>query len=86
LKEDIDTSIATKLILKLGYLFQRGLIPGGYKSWFINNIRHRIDWPAVEYNGGGIKTQYWINGKHITQLDGKYIYGKSKLATALLLS
>ena len=58
----------------------------GYKSWFINNIRHRIDGPAVEYNGGGIKTQYWINGKHITQLDGKYIYGKSKLATALLLS
>jgi len=57
----------------------------GFKSWFINNRRHRIDGPAVEFAGGGIKTQYWINDNRIQQLDNKYIYGKNKLAAALLL-
>jgi hypothetical protein len=74
----------------------------GYKSWWLNGNRHRLDGPAIEFYGnrhrldgpaiefcgnqyGQAYNQYWINGKHMSKLDGKYIYGKEKVAKLLLL-
>jgi len=44
---------------------------------------HRDDGPAIEYANG--KTEYWIDDKHIPELDNKRIYGKKELAKYLLL-
>jgi hypothetical protein len=56
----------------------------GTVFWYSGtNMYHRDDGPAIEYKDG--RTQYWINGVHIPQLDNKHIYGKDKLAKCLLL-
>ena len=55
----------------------------GEKFWYLNGKLHRKDGPAVELVDGG--TEYYINGKHITQLDNKRIYGKESLQKFLLL-
>ena len=55
----------------------------GTKFWLLNDKRHREDGPAVEYPNG--KTEYWINGKHILQLDNMKIYGKENLTKLLIL-
>ena len=59
----------------------------GNKYWYNPNdnyfVWHRDDGPAIEYHNG--KTEYWINGKRIPQLDDKRIYGKEKLQKFLIL-
>ena len=55
----------------------------GNKEWYLNGNLHRKDGPAVEFADG--RTYYYINGNYIPQLDNKRIYGKEKLAIALLL-
>ena len=55
----------------------------GTKEWYLNGNLHRKDGPAVEFADG--RTYYYINGNYIPQLDNKRIYGKEKLAIALLL-
>ena len=55
----------------------------GSKEWYLNGNLHRKDGPAVEFADG--RTYYYINGNYIPQLDNKRIYGKEKLAIALLL-
>ena len=55
----------------------------GNKFWYLNDKYHREDGPAIEYADG--RTYYWINGKHIPQLDNKHIYGKENLQKFLLL-
>jgi hypothetical protein len=60
----------------------------GYKSWFVDGKRHRLDGPAIQFPENEYDkeyTQYWINGKHIPKLDGKHIYGKEKLVKLLML-
>jgi len=57
--------------------------PGGNKEWWQNDILHRDDGPARETMYG--ETYYHINGEFIPQLYNKRIYGKEKLAIALLL-
>lgn len=54
----------------------------GDKSWWVNGWRHRDDGPAIEWSD---RIEYWINGKHIPQLNGKKIYGKENLAKLLML-
>lgn len=44
---------------------------------------HRIDGPAKEYIDG--RTEYYINGNRINELDNKHIYGKENLAKYLTL-
>ena len=55
----------------------------GDKYWCLNGELHREGGPAVEYADG--ETRYYINDKHIPQLDNKRIYGKEKLQKVLLL-
>ena len=55
----------------------------GSKFWYSNDNRHRDDGPAIEFADG--RTKYYINGKHIPQLDNKHIYGKENLQKFLLL-
>ena len=55
----------------------------GTKHWYLNSRLHREDGPAIEDSNG--ETRYYINGKHIPQLDNKRIYGKEKLQKFLML-
>ena len=55
----------------------------GTKRWYLHGKLHREDGPAVEFANG--ETRYYINDKHIPQLDNKRIYGKEKLQKVLLL-
>jgi hypothetical protein len=55
----------------------------GDKYWYLNGNCHRVDGPAIEYANG--ETRYSINGKHISQLDNKHIYGKEKLEKLIIL-
>ena len=56
----------------------------GNKYWFLNNKYHREDGPACEWADDG-RTYYYINNKHIPQLDNKRIYGKENLQKYLIL-
>jgi hypothetical protein len=33
----------------------------GYRAWYQNGLRHRLDGPAVEYSDG--INEYWIKGE-----------------------
>ena len=57
----------------------------GDTYWYHSNsaLYHRDNGPAIEYSDG--RTQYWIDGHHIHQLDNKKIYGKEKLKKYLLM-
>ena len=55
----------------------------GTKRWYLNGKRHRENGPAIEYASGG--TKYYINGKHIPQLDNMKIYGKEIMKRMLIL-
>ncbi|NBT47480.1 MAG: hypothetical protein EBT07_06615 [Actinobacteria bacterium] len=47
--------------------------PSGRKEWFLNDLLHREDGPAVETPDG--RKQWWLNGECIYQLQpiGDYI-------------
>ena len=55
----------------------------GDKYWYLNGELHRKDGPAIECADG--ETRYYINDKHIPQLDNKLIYGKENLQKYLIL-
>jgi hypothetical protein len=57
--------------------------PDGLMYWYRHHIRHCEDGPAIVYPDG--RTQYWINGKHLTKLDNKKVYGRNNLALCMLL-
>ena len=39
----------------------------GTKSWFLNDVLHREDGPAIEYYNGD---KYWyLNGEHLTEAE-----------------
>ena len=43
------------------------LCPDGERQWFVNNIFHRTDGPAVEWNNGD--KEYWLHGKHFKSIE-----------------
>jgi hypothetical protein len=55
----------------------------GSKYWYIHGVRHCEDGPAVVLPDN--RTQYWFNGRHLSNLDNKTIYGKNNLALCMLL-
>lgn len=39
----------------------------GYKSYWIDGLRHRIDGPAIEWPDGSV--EYYLNGKPVNEAD-----------------
>ena len=44
-----------------------GEYTNGYKSWWLNGLRHREDGPAVEYADGS--NEWWLNGVKMSEED-----------------
>ena len=42
----------------------------GNKEWWVDGKRHRLDGPAIEYNGGS--KEWWVDGK-LHRIDGPAI-------------
>lgn len=50
----------------------------GIKTWWVNDKRHRIDGPAIEFADG--YKEYWVNGKQYSKDDWEYDYKPRKVA------
>lgn len=42
------------------------IFKNGYKSWWLNDLRHRVCGPAIERENGN--KEWWMRGKDITDL------------------
>ena len=54
--------------------------PYGYRAWFINNLRHRVDGPAIEY-GDETAGDWFIQGSEVTEQEHYRYYNQPKEAT-----